>query len=152
MGEINILHLSDIHFKRDKDDDNPPFRRDVQNKMVAAIQDHLKDHDPPDFVAVTGDIAFSGKKPEYDEALKFFNQLKPILPGNIEFLVVPGNHDVDRNQIDKFTPPYDVVQNNMMDKFLEDSDQIKKKINVNFNEFRQFAIGLNPTLLKSNKD
>jgi hypothetical protein len=23
MGEINILHLSDIHFKRDKNDDNP---------------------------------------------------------------------------------------------------------------------------------
>jgi formylglycine-generating enzyme required for sulfatase activity/3',5'-cyclic AMP phosphodiesterase CpdA/energy-coupling factor transporter ATP-binding protein EcfA2 len=148
MGEINILHLSDIHFKKNKD----TSVRDVQSKMVAAIKDHLKDHEPPDFVAVTGDIAFSGKKSEYDEALKFFNQLKQVLPDHVEFLVVPGNHDVDRDEIDKFTPPYYVVQNKMVDKFLEDSDQIKKKINVKFGEFRQFAIGLNPALFKSSDD
>ncbi len=62
------------------------------------------------FVAVTGDIAFSGKKPEYDEALKFFEKLKGILPKETEFLVVAGNHDVDRDQLDEFGEPYYVVK------------------------------------------
>jgi formylglycine-generating enzyme required for sulfatase activity/3',5'-cyclic AMP phosphodiesterase CpdA/energy-coupling factor transporter ATP-binding protein EcfA2 len=152
MSEINILHLSDIHFKRGKKDDNPAFRRNVQNKLAAAVEKHLEEHEPPDFVAVTGDIAFSGKKPEYTEALKFFDQLKSILPGKVAFLVVPGNHDVDRDEIDKFTPPYYVVKNKMVDKFLEDNAQIKKKISVKFKAFRQFALGLNPALFKSNED
>ena len=33
MSAIEILHLSDIHFKMDKDDKT--FRKDVKNKMVA---------------------------------------------------------------------------------------------------------------------
>ena len=43
MGEISILHLSDIHFKRDKDDDNKIFRGDVQDKLLKTIERHLRD-------------------------------------------------------------------------------------------------------------
>lgn len=67
MGKITILHLSDIHFKKDKDDDRKTFRKNVREEMVAQIKEHLKNTNCDlDFVAVTGDIAFSGK--EYDEA------------------------------------------------------------------------------------
>ena len=156
MGEINILHLSDIHFKRDKHDDNPTFRRDVQNKMVAAIRDHLKDHAPPDFVAVTGDIAFSGKNPEYDEALIFFEDLKKSLPGETIFLVVPGNHDVDRNKIDDFFSIQDHIinakNNNLMDKFLENKKKIKDSINVKFIQFRKFLEKVNNDLYEAKDD
>lgn len=70
MSEIAILHLSDIHFKKDKDDENKTFRKDVKNKMLAKIKEHIdRNNLDLDFVAVTGDIAFSGK--EYEEAKSF---------------------------------------------------------------------------------
>ena len=57
MSEITILHLSDIHFKKQKNEQNKAFRPDVQQKLIHAVKAHLKEHDPPGFVAVTGDIA-----------------------------------------------------------------------------------------------
>jgi formylglycine-generating enzyme required for sulfatase activity/calcineurin-like phosphoesterase family protein/energy-coupling factor transporter ATP-binding protein EcfA2 len=153
MGEINILHLSDIHFKRGKHDDNPAFRRDVQNKMVAAIEDHIKDNEPLGFVAVTGDIAFSGKKHEYDEALKFFDQLKPILPGNVEILVVPGNHDVDRDKINKLFPiQKNIVQDGNVDEFFKIKKNIREYVDVKFKAYRKFVGALNPGLYKKSGD
>jgi predicted MPP superfamily phosphohydrolase len=105
MSEIKILHLSDIHFRKkkskNKDDDNKLSRQDVQQKLIDTVSSHLKENTPPGVVAVTGDIAFSGKKPEYDDALEFFEKLKSILPKETEFLAVPGNHDVDRDEVEK---------------------------------------------------
>jgi 3',5'-cyclic AMP phosphodiesterase CpdA len=70
MSEIAILHLSDIHFKEKKDEDRKSFREDVRAKMLAKIKEHIDSNNLDlDFVAVTGDIAFSGK--EYEEAKSF---------------------------------------------------------------------------------
>jgi 3',5'-cyclic AMP phosphodiesterase CpdA len=85
-GRIIILHLSDIHFKRNEKE---TFRGDVQSKMIDAIKEHMEKYPmEPDFAAVTGDIAFSGK--EYDEAKAFFEDLESVLPAKTKFLVVPG--------------------------------------------------------------
>jgi 3',5'-cyclic AMP phosphodiesterase CpdA len=120
MSEITILHLSDIHFKKRKEEENKTFRQDVQRKLIEAVKAHVKEHENLDFVAVTGDIAFSGKKNEYDKALEFFNSLKAVLPGKAEFLVVPGNHDVDRDEVDKFfSLSKNIVQQELTDKFLD---------------------------------
>jgi hypothetical protein len=97
LSKITILHLSDIHFKRNKDDENKTYRKDVKNKMVAEIKQHIdRNNLGLDFVAVTGDIAFSGK--EYAEAKNFFDDLKSMLPEKTVFLAVPGNHDVDNKE------------------------------------------------------
>ena len=70
MSAIEILHLSDIHFKEKKDEDRKAFREDVRAKMLAQIKVHInKNKSNLDFVAVTGDIAFSGM--EYEEAKTF---------------------------------------------------------------------------------
>ena len=70
MSEIAILHLSDIHFKEKKDEDRKSFREDVRAKMLAKIKEHIDSNNLDlDFVAVTGDIAFSGT--EYEEAKSF---------------------------------------------------------------------------------
>ncbi|MEM7396610.1 MAG: metallophosphoesterase, partial [Verrucomicrobiota bacterium] len=52
----------------------------------------------PDFVCVTGDLAFSGRKEEYDEAGAFLSRLGENLEldPRSRFFLVPGNHDVDR--------------------------------------------------------
>lgn len=52
-------------------------------------------------VIVTGDIAYSGKRMEYLHATAFFNALIPNLRSAlgvneyVEFLAIPGNHDLD---------------------------------------------------------
>ncbi|MEM7391430.1 MAG: SUMF1/EgtB/PvdO family nonheme iron enzyme, partial [Verrucomicrobiota bacterium] len=52
----------------------------------------------PDFVCVTGDLAFSGQRAEYDSARSFLEELASTLNLAVrkQFFIVPGNHDVDR--------------------------------------------------------
>lgn len=96
---MNILHLSDIHFGRN----NPvyglkdPFTRhdqilDELIEMISGFDDGLK----PQHILFTGDIAWMGKKSEFEEALRWFERLLKAcgLTGkDISFCV--GNHDVD---------------------------------------------------------
>ena len=70
--------------------------RDVIRKYLP--EENLK----PDFVCLTGDIAHSGKKQEYGRAGAFLKELAEALdldPAD-RFFIVPGNHDVDRNEVD----------------------------------------------------
>ncbi|UCH97636.1 MAG: metallophosphoesterase, partial [Candidatus Aminicenantes bacterium] len=151
MSEITILHLSDIHFKKKKDDNDISFRENVQEKLIQAVETHSKEYNSPDIVAVTGDIAFSGKKHEYDEALELFGKLKGILKKDTQFLAVPGNHDVDRDQVDEFASLYNVVKDKQVDEFLKQTEQVKRKIIVKFKAFSKFLSQINPTLLESKK-
>jgi formylglycine-generating enzyme required for sulfatase activity/predicted MPP superfamily phosphohydrolase/energy-coupling factor transporter ATP-binding protein EcfA2 len=146
MSKITILHLSDIHFRKKKDEKNKTFRLDVQQKLLQAVETHLKEHETSDVVTVTGDIAFSGKKPQYDEALKFFDELKGLLPKGTPILAVPGNHDVDREQVNQFFSLHRIVNESNTDKFLESPKDIQSSINVKFTDYRAFIDQLNPEL------
>ena len=46
----------------------------------------------------TGDIAWSGKEKEYDQAFLFFRELAQVLELDLpsQLFLIPGNHDVDR--------------------------------------------------------
>jgi len=147
--EMTILHLSDIHFKRKS---NETFREDVKEKMIDAIKRHLDTGERgPDFAAITGDIAFSGK--EYDEAGSFFADLKSQLPGEIKFLAVPGNHDVDRDEISAIFSLHSIVQNKeKIDRLLENPKEINTHINTKTKAFRAFVQDLHPGLYRSEKD
>jgi formylglycine-generating enzyme required for sulfatase activity/calcineurin-like phosphoesterase family protein/energy-coupling factor transporter ATP-binding protein EcfA2 len=148
VSEIEILHLSDIHFKKKKDEDRKSFRKDVRAKMLAKIKEHIDNNNLDiDFVAVTGDIAFSGT--EYNEAKSFFDDLKAILPEKTVFLPVPGNHDVDRYYVDEFFSLQEIVRRGKTDRFLENKKKIKNDINVKFKAYRKFSDYLNPTLYES---
>jgi formylglycine-generating enzyme required for sulfatase activity/calcineurin-like phosphoesterase family protein len=146
MSEITILHLSDIHFKKKIDEENKNFRQEVQKKLIHTVKAHTKKHKKPDFVVVTGDIAFSGKQHEYREALEFFTGLKAILPKGTQILAVPGNHDVDRQKIKKLNSLHQLVIGNDVDHFLEDNDYIKCYINPKFESYREFSDQLHPNL------
>jgi predicted MPP superfamily phosphohydrolase len=146
MSQIKILHLSDIHFKRKEKE---TFRDDVEEKMAAAIKEHLEANDAAlDFVAVTGDIAFSGK--EYDKAKAFFKTIESVLPPETVVLPVPGNHDVDREEIRDYFSLHDVVCKNKADGFLENKKgEIATFITPKFKNFRAFADELHPGLYPS---
>jgi formylglycine-generating enzyme required for sulfatase activity/calcineurin-like phosphoesterase family protein/energy-coupling factor transporter ATP-binding protein EcfA2 len=146
MSEITILHLSDIHFRKRQDEKNQTFRQNVQTGLIDAIGAHVKEHGCPDFVAVTGDIAFAGKKHEYEEAWEFFEKLKKILAPGTVFLAVPGNHDVDRGQVSEFFSMHRIVKEGQTDRFLENKTHIKNFINIKFSAFRDFCRRLQPGL------
>jgi 3',5'-cyclic AMP phosphodiesterase CpdA len=99
MLTITWLHLSDLHFRADK------LHRWNEDVVLHALLDDVaqrikQDDLRPDFVVVTGDVAFSGKPAEYNLARTFFDDLLQTTSlGTDRLFLVPGNHDVDRKRI-----------------------------------------------------
>jgi DNA repair exonuclease SbcCD nuclease subunit len=92
--KLAFLHLSDIHLR---DTENEVDKRADKIAAALASADPLID---ACVVAITGDIAFSGRRVEYDRAREFFGILRDHLRSrygdkNIAFFLVPGNHDCD---------------------------------------------------------
>ncbi len=95
---IRILHLSDFHFRKDREDDF----RDVLMGLGKTVGDIAKEDKAPNFVVLTGDLAHSGTKIDYTLVKKWIDGhlLKAIKNFKKEnLLIIPGNHDVDRNKI-----------------------------------------------------
>ena len=89
-----ILHLTDIHIANEKD-----FILERHEEIASCLNAHLPTASII-FIAVTGDIAMSGKKTEYDLAHKFLSKICSYINKQrndipIEFIIVPGNHDCD---------------------------------------------------------
>ena len=89
---IEIVHLSDIHFRTSG---NPVLK--VVDQLVHAVNSV----DPSAslfLVVVSGDVAYLGQPAEYKVALQFFREFREKLAklrpdAVIEFVSVPGNHD-----------------------------------------------------------
>jgi predicted phosphodiesterase len=99
MG-LNVLQLSDIHFTT-RVGEETSIHSDVRRELVADVQ-VLRDRvgQPVQAVAVTGDIAFSGKRGEYELAAQWLDQIIDVCGcSHTAVLTVPGNHDVDRDRI-----------------------------------------------------
>lgn len=93
---IGLLHLSDIHFRADRVNTISSRARelaDATNSRTRSV-DHL-------VVAVSGDIAYSGKADEYSKhAEPFIEQLLELLRAEAsrpapDIVLAPGNHDCD---------------------------------------------------------
>lgn len=99
MSMITWLHVSDLHFKADELNS---WNEDiVLRALLEDVAERIeKDNLRPDFIAVTGDLAFSGKPAEYDLARRFFDDLLETTGlGKDRLFPVPGNHDVDRSLV-----------------------------------------------------
>jgi len=99
MTTLTWLHLCDLHLRTslvyDADIVLKALLQDVAKRIE---QDGLR----PDFIAVTGDIAFSGQAEEYELARQFFDDLMTTTSLNKDRLfLVPGNHDVNRKRISR---------------------------------------------------
>ncbi len=152
-SRITILHLSDIHFRRPDKEKRPTYRQDVRDNLLEALSGHFEGGGVvPEVIAVTGDIAFSGK--EYAEAKSFFKDLADVVPGKrkIPFLLVPGNHDVDRDEVSKRFSLYDLVKKSEVDEFLEDEGDVRKFLLPKFRAYRAFCDELCPGLYDGKED
>jgi predicted phosphodiesterase len=97
MSTVTWLHISDLHFRASQTyDANVVLRALLLDVAERMAEDRLC----PDFIVVTGDIAFSGQAAEYALAGVFFDELLKTTGLTKERLfLVPGNHDVDRGLI-----------------------------------------------------
>lgn len=96
-----FVHLSDIHFGQERDD-IVHIHDDVKQQLIADATEVIGDL--PGGVAqgilVTGDIAYSGKRAQYEDAGRWLDALAESIGCPIHRVqMVPGNHDVDRDKL-----------------------------------------------------
>jgi 3',5'-cyclic AMP phosphodiesterase CpdA len=93
VQSISWLHISDLHLQADTWDSDIVLKelaRDVESEMAESRLTF-------DFLFVTGDVAYSGKEKEYQNAKAFLNNLWNVTGlGPSSTYIVPGNHDVSR--------------------------------------------------------
>ncbi|WP_250548398.1 metallophosphoesterase [Pseudomonas congelans] len=96
-----FVHVSDIHFGQEKDD-RVHIHADVKQQLIADAKEVISSL--PGGVAhgilVTGDIAQSGMRAEYEEAAQWLDSLAGNVGVEIHRVqMVPGNHDLDRTKL-----------------------------------------------------
>ena len=131
------LHLSDFHLK-----ENDTWSQDVVLKsLLTDVSNRYANGYPLDFIFITGDLAFSGKSKEYLIVEDFLCQLLAVtgVPSD-RLLIVPGNHDIDRNiEIDAFVGARCLLKNSVeVDKFLGDEAR-RRTLFRRQSAFREFA-------------
>jgi len=108
---FRVLHLSDLHFGQltaEQLQKQKPGHTKCTHKFVGSdgrsdpltlagiLKRDPELHGGPDIVIVTGDIGWTGVADDYVEARAFFNALQNQWAKS-PLVVIPGNHDVDRN-------------------------------------------------------
>lgn len=89
------LHLSDFHVGKDD-----YAQRRLFDKILRHVDDEKATGQVPHAIFITGDVANSGDKREYDTFREeFYGPLRSALP-DARVFAVPGNHDVRRPQPD----------------------------------------------------
>lgn len=94
---MNILHLTDFHFKTSLHNE---FKQDA---IVENIVNHIKKQNILiDYIFFTGDLVFSGTKSnDFTNAAEVLidKLLSALNIPKDRFFICPGNHDVDRTKV-----------------------------------------------------
>ena len=106
MRELIILHISDLHFGIENavnsEDKYVGIRqKEMLNSLINTLCDDniISNEWKPRIIAISGDIAWSGQKPEYQLYKLFFvKQIEERLGIPIDHIITcPGNHDIIRD-------------------------------------------------------
>ena len=100
MG-IGFVHLSDIHFGQEKGG-RIWIHDDIKDRLIEDVKFVAKklQSGRAAGIIVTGDIAYGGSEREYTVAAGWLDKVAEAAGCDIfDIQVVPGNHDIDRNEI-----------------------------------------------------
>ena len=90
---LSVIHISDIHINNESDS---IFSK--VEKLKTACVSSLPSNGAV-IIAISGDIAFSGKKEQYDLAKNMFKEIAEYIKqeknSDVNIFFVPGNHDCD---------------------------------------------------------
>src|SRR5476649_1106937 len=92
-----MLHISDIHFKKEEAGEPDDPNRGLRDDMIEDVKYMRGRLGAPSMIVLSGDIAYAGRKEEYDFAYSWLEkELCPAAQCEIEDVIsIPGNHDVD---------------------------------------------------------
>ncbi len=148
MNTYRFVHLSDIHFGQEKGGDLV-IHEDVRDELLRDC-DILSEPNaigPANGVLITGDIAYSGKQKEYEQAGEWLDQLTEIVGcSEIAINVIPGNHDINLDKISYVarkmhdelrSVPLDQLDNVLADIVAEDDES--NPLLPKFADYREFA-------------
>ncbi|HEX8144561.1 MAG TPA: SUMF1/EgtB/PvdO family nonheme iron enzyme [Pyrinomonadaceae bacterium] len=141
MSTLTWLHLSDIHLS-ESDSYNSNV---VLESLLTDVGERIRaDQLHPDFIALTGDIAFSSEPAQYALAQKFLDNLLSITGLRKERLfVVPGNHDVERRAVSFLAAGAPSLLNNnrnAVNELLSDIGKVDRNLILRrFRNYRQFV-------------
>ncbi len=102
-NKTKFLWLSDIHIKSIYGDNVNFQSHELLKLHCEEFIDFIKhNHSDTNYLILSGDIAFSGSKEDYELfEILILNPLKKIIP-DIEIIAVPGNHDIKRDDAEFF--------------------------------------------------
>src|ERR1700761_4276455 len=140
MERLTWLHLSDWHQKGADFD-----RRVVRDALIRDLRQRqridrvLAD---VDFIVFSGDLAFGGKRLEYEAAREHLldSVLDAVGLGRKRLFIVPGNHDLDRDSVYEMLPPElqkPLASDVLVQKWLDPSRRARTL--EPFEEFRKFV-------------
>ena len=148
---LTYVHVSDIHFGQER---GPKVyvHDDVKQCLIADVEAVKTEAgiDKVDGVLVTGDIAFSGKKGEYDLAAQWLDRLTETIGcKKTDVIVVPGNHDIDRQRISAgaalMLREIAGGGNDELERYLSDTGD-RELLYAKFHDYRDFAEGYDCSL------
>lgn len=104
-----ILHISDLHFTKEKNDNDEPIKsiiNDYKNYLDIFIDkiEELNKKNNINNIIITGDLTDNGDAEEYIRVDLFLNNLcKKINFKKDNIIIVPGNHDINwKNNLNAF--------------------------------------------------
>lgn len=150
MAEALVLvHLSDIHFRKSGQSAEAILDEDLRRELQSDALRLIGEGEQAEGILVGGDIAYAGKKEEYQQAQEWLNSFCGRLgcpPENV--WVIPGNHDVDRQVLAQSTQLQDMHErlrprnarevDRMLDRYLSDPSASTTLL-APFAEFNAFA-------------
>ena len=143
-----FVHVSDIHFGQEKDH-RVHIHNDVKQQLIADAKDAISriEGGVPHGILVTGDIAQSGQRAEYEEAAKWLDELAANIGVGINCVqMVPGNHDLDRAKLSYSGEKIlDHIREGGVDRFEEilKNPTDRAALFARFEEYDRFSFGYN---------
>ena len=134
--KISWLHLSDLHLGRDTYNESI-----VMEKLLEDIKEQIANNQIElDFIFITGDLTFSGRKEEFKYVEEFLNKLSEVcLIDKENIIVVPGNHDVTRSDISVMTKESrSCIENRDLVSEIIGNDSERERYSKGLNNYREF--------------
>jgi len=145
---IAFVHLSDIHFGQERGG-VVVLHDDAKARLIedlSAVIEGLPEKKAAG-ILITGDIAYAGKADEYKVAALWLDKVAAAAKCAItDIMVVPGNHDIDRDEISSSAEwQLSEIQTNgetALDKFLA-NDRDRAVLYARFTSYIPFAEAYN---------
>ena len=98
--DFYVLHLSDLHIKNESKGKTTHFYSNALKKLIDDIEIQIKNKQNI-IIVISGDIVDQGKYDlHFNTVIKFFTDLYERIGNKVhDILIVPGNHDKHRNNI-----------------------------------------------------